>query len=426
VSSGTTYGRTSRRKPSNRSCSCPCSPAEFDALRAAAGLLGATIDRERAEAARGETEERYSRLVEVSPVAIAVHAEGRFVFANAAFAELVGADSPERLIGMPTLDVVHPEYHELVRERGRAAIDERREAPMVEERLVRLDGTVIDVEVAGIPFTFQGRPAAQIVVRDITERKRAEEHLHLALETERQATQQLRDLDDMKNAFLNAVSHELRTPLSALLGSALTLERMGLDLTNTEQTGLLHAVATNAQKLQRLLEDLLDLDRLTRGITTPVRTPTDVSELVRRLVDELALAGERTIEVDAEPVTTEVDAPKVERIVENLLANALRHTGSGARVWVKVVPDEGGVTIVVEDEGEGVQAELREAIFEPFQRVEDESEPPRPGVGIGLSLVAKFAELHGGRAWVEDRPGGGSSFRVFLPAEMPTMGSTGA
>jgi signal transduction histidine kinase len=113
-------------------------------------------------------------------------------------------------------------------------------------------------------------------------------------------------------------------------------------------------------------------------------------------------------------VVAEVDAPKVERIVENLLTNALKHTPDDTDVNVRVEGRDGGVLIVVDDRGPGVAEEERELIFEMFNRGGDPGRAA-PGAGVGLALVAQFAALHGGRAWVEDHPGGGASFRVFLP-----------
>jgi signal transduction histidine kinase len=121
----------------------------------------------------------------------------------------------------------------------------------------------------------------------------------------------------------------------------------------------------------------------------------------------------REIIVDVEPVVLDVDAARVERIVENLVLNALRHTDDDTPVWVRVFADDGGGVLAVEDAGPGVPEELRGTIFQPFRRGRDET--PYEGSGIGLSLVARFAELHGGQAWVQERPGGGASFRVFLP-----------
>jgi signal transduction histidine kinase len=110
------------------------------------------------------------------------------------------------------------------------------------------------------------------------------------------------------------------------------------------------------------------------------------------------------------------DAAKVERIVENLLANTARHTPGSSTIWVSVQPTPEGALLLVEDDGSGVPEDLRDTIFEPFQQGPD---APRhsPGVGVGLTLVRRFAELHGGRAWVQDREGGGASFRVLLPFE---------
>ena len=260
------------------------------------------------------------------------------------------------------------------------------------------------------------------LIVDITERKRAEQILQRserkyseAFRREREAAQRLRALDEMKNTFLEAVSHDLRTPLTSILGSALTLEQAGEGLSNDEVHDLVRRIASNARKLERLLSDLLDLDRLQRGIISPQRRPTDVAALVMEAVNESDLLGNRTVEVDIEePLVASLDAAKVERIVENLLANAARHTPPESPVWVSVRRRDAGVLIVVDDEGNGVPPELREVVFEPFRQAPGPANHS-PGVGIGLSLVARFSELHGGTAWVEERPGGGASFRVFLP-----------
>jgi signal transduction histidine kinase len=221
----------------------------------------------------------------------------------------------------------------------------------------------------------------------------------------------------MKNTFLAAVSHELRSPLTSILGLALTLERAP-DIKGQDRDDLLSRLAANAKKLDRLLKDLLDIDRLNRGIVEPQYRVTDVSAIARRTVEHLdALAG-REIIVQTDPVVIPVDPPKIERIVENLLMNAARHTDADTRIWLIVTPYEGGVRITVEDDGSGVPPELRAAIFEPFRQGPTRS-PHAPGTGIGLSLVARFAELHGGRAWANERDGGGAAFHVVIPGKVP-------
>ncbi|MFL6134350.1 MAG: sensor histidine kinase, partial [Nocardioidaceae bacterium] len=125
-------------------------------------------------------------------------------------------------------------------------------------------------------------------------------------------------------------------------------------------------------------------------------------------------APHHSVAVHGETVVADVDPAQVERIIENLVSNAARHTPEGTPIAVRVEAVDGGALVVVDDEGPGIPEPQRESIFEAFEQVAGRR-PYDPGVGVGLSLVARFAELHGGRAWVEPRAGGGSSFRVFLP-----------
>jgi signal transduction histidine kinase len=221
----------------------------------------------------------------------------------------------------------------------------------------------------------------------------------------------------MKNSFLQALSHDLRTPLTSIMGSALTLKRSELKLSADDTDSLMDIIASNSVKLSRLLNDLLDVDRLSQDVVEPRRAPVDVRDLILRVLEECDLEG-RPLEFDAPSLVAALDASQVERIVENLVTNACRYTPAGCQIWVKLARQEGGVLITVEDAGPGVPDDVKEAIFEAFRQGR-ERVLHSPGVGIGLSLVARFADLHGGRAWVEDRPGGGASFKVFLPEQGP-------
>ena len=255
------------------------------------------------------------------------------------------------------------------------------------------DQCVLVRDAAGTPLFWQG------VSVDITDTKRALEH-------EREATRRLRALDQMKNTFLDAVSHELRTPLAAIVGIGLTLEHKADNLADADRSDLYTRLVANARKLDRLLNDLLDLDRLTHGIVAPKRRPTDVAALAGRIADDWGLLNGRRPQVVAEPVTVSLDPGKVERIIENLLANAARHTPPDTPVWVRVEQPPGGdgVLLAVEDAGAGVPAELRDSVFEPFRQGPD-TPTHAPGVGIGLTLVARFAELHGGGPGWRSGPG---------------------
>ena len=319
------------------------------------------------------------------------------------------------------LELTHPDDRQRIRASYLVAAQEH--IPWSAEYRMRTpDGRTIWVhdettflhDEQGAPIYMQG------VIFDITEQKLAEQALRESEQREREAAERLRSLDEMKNTFLAAVSHELRSPLTSILGLSLTLER-GPEIDSDDRADLLRRLAGNAKKLDRLLRDLLDIDRLNRGIVEPQYRVTDIGALARRTVESLDVLAGRDVIAETDAVVLAVDPPKVERIIENLLANAVRHTEADRRIWVRVHPHDAGALIVVEDDGPGVSEDLRGAIFEPFRQGPTAS-PHAPGTGIGLSLVARFAELHGGRAWVEERAGGGASFRVFLPGRQTTLG----
>jgi PAS domain S-box-containing protein len=305
---------------------------------------------------------------------------------------------------------LHPDDRERVLAEE-ARCEQTGEPFRMEYRTIHADGHVMWVrDECVLVRDDDGRPLYwQGVMVDLTDVRRA-------LELEREATRRLRALDQMKNTFLDAVSHELRTPLAAIVGIGLTLEHKADNLAEEDRSDLYTRLVANARKLDRLLNDLLDLDRLTHGIVAPKRRPTDVAALAHRIADDWGLLNGRRPQVVAEPLTVSLDPGKVERIIENLLANAARHTPPDTPVWVRVEQPAGGdgVLLAVEDAGAGIPAELRDSVFEPFRQGPG-APTHAPGVGIGLTLVARFAELHGGRAWVEERAGGGSSFRVLIP-----------
>jgi PAS domain S-box-containing protein len=382
------------------------------------GVMFDITERRESQEHLRETEERFRAIVEHVPAGIYLDAPDttmQTMYVSPQVHAITGIPEDEWVANADSwVEALHPDDREDVLGRYLAALTA--EEPWSDEYRMRTrDGRTIWVhDETTLIHDDEGRHAMLLgVMSDITERKLAEHALRESEQREREAAERLRALDDMKNTFLAAVSHELRSPLTAILGLALTLERS--EMIEADRNDLLERLAANARKLDRLLKDLLDIDRLNRGIVDPQYRTTDVGALSRRTVESLDALADRSVMVFAEPVVISVDPAKVERIVENLLMNAARHTKADRTIWLRVRPEGGGILIAVEDDGPGVPEDLREAIFEPF-RQGPTSSPHSPGTGIGLSLVGRFAALHGGRAWVEEREGGGASFRVYLPA----------
>jgi PAS domain S-box-containing protein len=293
------------------------------------------------------------------------------------------------------LEHVHPDDRELLRETVARALGNSKPFSF-EHRVVRGDGTLrwvhargrVIVDAAGVPVRMVGTS------QDITDAK---------------------GLEQLRENILATVSHELRTPLTSILGFAVTLKEHGTSLVGRTRDEIIGHLVEQAEKLDRLLSDLLDLDRLRHGSAGPKFRATDVAALVHQVADGYGQDGR--VEIDAEPVVAEVDAARLERIVENLLANAIKHTPPGTDVRVRVAANGDTFLLTVDDRGDGIPEHDRESVFELFNR--GEAHESLPGAGIGLALVAQFAAVHHGRAWVEDSPGGGASFRVELPVRQP-------
>jgi PAS domain S-box-containing protein len=290
------------------------------------------------------------------------------------------------------LGSIHPEDREFVDVTVRRAREEQRPYAF-EHRVLRPDGSVRTVAGRG-RVIVEGSEAVKMLgtAQDVTEQRQA---------------------DRLREDILSAVSHELRTPLTAILGFAVTLEQRRNHLSEEELTRIVAELLEAARRLERLLVDLLDVERARRGAIALTRQETDVLQLVERAIAACDLDGRR-LDISGRPVQAELDGPKVERIVENLVLNAVKHTPPESSIHVRIDDAPEGVLIAVEDDGPGIADEHKGTVFETFNRG-PKALSPAPGAGIGLSLVARFAEAHGGRAWVEDRPGGGASVRVLLP-----------
>jgi len=375
---------------------------------------GVMIDitaRKEAEAGLADAEARYRALVEQLPAIAYIDPVDRkgTVYISPQTEAILGY-RPDEWYADPDLwrSIVHPD------DRGSLETTEGTDPFSSTYRVITKDGREVWIHDQARPvYDDDGNLAYwQGLMLDVTDQRRTQE-LQRALDYERLAAERLRTEDEMKTTFLHAVSHDLRTPLAAILGLAVTLERDDLTLSGDESRDLAHRIAQNARRLDRMVSDFLDLERLNRGVAEPNWTLVDVGALTREIVANSDLVTDRRLALDVAPLMVRADPGMIERIVENLLGNTVKHTPGDARVWLRLTRLDDGLELVVEDDGPGVPDAEKERIFESFRQGSDAA----TGSGVGLALVARFAELHDGRAWVEDRPGGGASFHVTIAAE---------
>ena len=292
----------------------------------------------------------------------------------------------------PYLEQVHPEDRARVDETVRQACADGQPFA-VEHRLLRPDGSERVVSGRGRAVFEGDEPVTMLgTAQDVTEQ---------------------RQIEKLREDILSAVSHELRTPLTSVLGFALTLEERRAELDPQTVDEIVADIAQAARRLERLLADLLDIERLRLGHTIVRRERVDVADLVRRVVADYPLGG-RVVSITGGAVSANVDGAKLERIVDNLVVNAAKHTPPEGPIEIRVDTRGRDLLLVVEDEGPGIADQYKQEVFETFNRGPNVSSMA-PGAGIGLSLVSRFAAIHGGRAWVEDAPGGGASFHVLIP-----------
>ncbi|MEX2324177.1 MAG: PAS domain-containing sensor histidine kinase [Nitriliruptoraceae bacterium] len=385
--------------------------------------------RDEALAALAVSEEQFRLIAQaVTDVVYRVVLDPVFTvdFVSPSVEEVLGI-SGEDLQASPRLilERSHPE------DRGYALLDTTKHGQtsgVFRWRWSRPDGRTIWVEDNRDLITMpDGARAVVGVVRDVTEHQFEVEATRKALEQQHLIADQLRRVDEMKTTFLSAVSHEVRTPLTSIVGFAETMQRLPLDSPVAKEFALyLERLIENTQRLERLIDDLLDVDRLTRGQIAPRCSPTNLAQLIRRVVGRNNLDG-GAVDLDLEPVTADVDAMMIERAIDNLVRNTVRHTPSGTHLWITMRQTDDSVDIEVADNGPGITEHLWPNIFEPFVQGEHSANLPSPGTGVGLSLVQRFIELHNGTIRIGERDGGGAKFSICLPvagdARQPVEGT---
>ncbi|HVR82865.1 MAG TPA: ATP-binding protein, partial [Planctomycetota bacterium] len=356
-------------------------------------------ERKRVETSLRESEERYRQLVELSPDAIMIHREGRIVFVNGAAMRLLGAKSPGDLLQLPLLSLVAAEYHDAVQTRIRLIAEEHQTTPPMEQRLIRLDGGRVDVEAQGTPFIFQGQPAVQVVIRDISKRK---------------------EIERMKDEFVSTVSHELRTPLTSIQGSLGLIANGVMGAMPAGAKPLVDIAYKNCSRLVLLINDILDSEKIAAGKMAFTFKEQEIMPLLEHAVDSNRAYGAQygvrfEIGSSVPGAKVEVDHDRLIQVLTNLLSNAAKFSPKGDVVTISVRRVASRLRISVIDHGPGIPAEFQDRIFQKFSQADSSDRRAKGGTGLGLSISKAIVERHGGTLDFETELGKGSTFTIELP-----------
>jgi len=371
------------------------------AVETAASSMGQMLARSQEQ---GRAEELY-RSQEVLLDSVADGICGLDHLGNVSFCNLAAA----RLLGAEADLLTGKSMHELLHGNARPSqgcgedCSMRRTSAQVhamsgEDKIFRADGSSFPAEYVLTPILDQGRFSGSVLsFRDISQRYA---------------------LDRLKDEFISTVSHELRTPLTSIRGALGLLSSGILGKVSEKAANLLRIALTNSDRLVRLINDILDLERIQTGREPLAFRPVQLAEIVRQAMDGMQpvaeAAGVQLIH-DTTQVEIAADPDRLLQVLTNLLSNSIKFSPPNSAVSVMLRPGVTGVTVSVIDHGRGIPAEKLESIFGRFQQVDASDSRQKGGSGLGLAICRTIVLQHSGRIWAERNPVRGSTFRVFLP-----------
>ncbi|WP_243060977.1 ATP-binding protein [Nocardioides sp. SR21] len=365
-----------------------------------------------------------------STAMIGIDPHGSITIFNTGAANLLGLDQQDQ-IGTPFLDLLDPaqvtercpgatraeQFEKLV-----AGLETGGESNARDWTWIGADGRhhTVSMTLSVAADAFAARVGYFCVGRDVTEARASQEMLVSALEKERLAVERMRRLDEAKNDFVSTVSHELRTPVTSIVGYTEILEDGDVVVPSPEQMPLLESIQRNGQRLIALCDDLLTLSGLDSGALRFERGAIDLSEILGSTEDAVRpLQRNRDLEVSyvgsPEPVLVLGDRGQLERVLVNLVGNAIKFTEDGGRVECRVSAHDNEAWLEVSDTGIGIPLEEQAELFQRFFRSSTAQQRAIQGTGLGLSIVAAIVAAHGGRIDVRSAHLEGTTFTVRLP-----------
>jgi len=370
-----------------------------------------------ANAALLASELRFKSLIDNAPVAIFINRNDTIVEANQACLTLFGADTRTQLIGSNPFDRFHPEVHPWVQQCFAAADDEHVAKTSRETKIIRRDGVEVAVELTVAPFAEHALRAHHVVLRDITP-------LKASLNALKESQEELHQRNAELVRFTYTASHDLKSPLVTIQTFLGYLEQ-DLAREATEDIAKdLHFIRTAADKMARLLEELLTLSRVGRRIAEEIDAP------LRAIVEEaLALVAGRlgeaaiTLTLPSQAIIVRGDRARLVDLLQNLLDNAVKFMGEQGTPHIEVGAEPQAATLLlwVRDNGMGIEARYLDKVFGLFEKLDAHGD----GVGMGLAIVRRIVEVHGGRIWAESAGlGRGTTFFFTLPRDRWSISQT--
>jgi PAS domain S-box-containing protein len=350
---------------------------------------------------RKEAEEALASLSRKNELILNSAGEGIFglnlqaniTFVNPAAARLLGYQVPELL--NKSIDLILEDH--INKTPISASLEQGISVQVTEQLFKRKDGSFFSVEYIITPIVEQEIMGVVIAFKDITERHKVER---------------------MKNEFISIVSHELRTPLTSIYGS-LTMLASGLLATDVESSNRLLTIAVNStERLVRLINDILDIERIESGKIVMVKAHNSVADMMTKAVETIqSFADKYSVKISAETIVDEVyaDSDRIIQTLTNLLSNAIKFSPQNGHVWLTASKQEHEILFQVRDEGRGIPEDKLETIFEKFQQVDFSDSRNHEGTGLGLAICRSIVQQHHGKIWVESDLGQGSVFYFTLP-----------